>query len=102
MPGGTSGPWDLKSQWAQHQWDLSNQVQISEETATDLQWWLLNCDWVSGRLLSLPHPDLTVVTDALLLGWGGHLGEVEIRGLWSPAESQLHINLLELGQSAWR
>ena len=33
------------------------------------------------RPLSLPHPELTVVTDALLLGWGGHLGEVEIGGL---------------------
>ena len=37
-----------------------------------------------------------MVTDALLLGWGGHRREAEIRGLWSPAESLLHINLLEL------
>ncbi|KAJ1202911.1 hypothetical protein NDU88_006706 [Pleurodeles waltl] len=37
-----------------------------------------------------------VVTDASLLGWGGHLGEVEIRSHWSPVESGLHINLLEL------
>ena len=37
-----------------------------------------------------------MVTDASLLGLGGHLGEVEIRGLWSPAEARLHINLLEL------
>ena len=27
---------------------------------------------------------------------GGKLGEVEIRGLWSPVEALLHINLLEL------
>ncbi|KAJ1198714.1 hypothetical protein NDU88_002553 [Pleurodeles waltl] len=88
--------WDLKFQWAQHQGNLTDVVQISERTAEDLQWWLVNCEWVKGRPLSLPQPDLTVVTDASLLGWGGHLGEVEIRGHWFPAESGLHINLLEL------
>ncbi|KAJ1093251.1 hypothetical protein NDU88_006356 [Pleurodeles waltl] len=88
--------WDLKFQWAQHQGNLTDVVQISERTAEDLQWWLVNCEWVKGRPLSLPQPDLTVVTDASLLGWGCHLGEVEIRGHWSPAESGLHINLLAL------
>ena len=29
--------WDLKSQWAQHQGNLSDCVQISKETAEDLQ-----------------------------------------------------------------
>ena len=37
-----------------------------------------------------------VVTNVSLMGSGGHLGEVEFRGLWSPAETRLHINLLEL------
>ena len=32
-----------------------------------------------------------MVKDASLLGWGGHLVEVEIRGLWSATEAQLHI-----------
>ena len=61
-----------------------------------MQWWILNCDWVSGRPLSLPQPELTVVADASLLGWGGHLGKVEIRSIWSLMEAQHHINLLEL------
>ena len=88
--------WDVKSQWQQHQGNFSETVQISKDTAKDLQWWLLNQDWPSGRPLSLPHAEVTVVTNASLLGWVGHLGEVEIRGLWSPAESPLHINILEL------
>ena len=85
--------WDLKFQWQQHQGNLSDLVQISEKTAKDLQWWLLNQDWPSCRPLSLPHPELTAVTDTSPLLWGSHLVEVEIRGLWSPAESLLHINL---------
>ncbi|KAJ1178680.1 hypothetical protein NDU88_003922 [Pleurodeles waltl] len=41
--------WDLKFQWAQHQGNLSNMVQISEETAKDLQWWLSYPHWVHNR-----------------------------------------------------
>ncbi|KAJ1198544.1 hypothetical protein NDU88_002383 [Pleurodeles waltl] len=87
--------WDLKFQWAQHQGNLSDMVQISEGTAKDLQWWLSNPNWVNGRSLSLLQPDLSIVTDASLLGWDGHMGEAEISGLGSPAESGLHINMLE-------
>ena len=47
------------------------------------------------RLSQRQTPRLTVVTDASLLGWDSLLGEVEIRGCWFLAESQLHINLLE-------
>ena len=65
--------WDLKSQWAQHQGDPSETIQVSEETAKDLQWWLLDRNWTGGRPLSLPHPELTLVTDASLLVWEGHL-----------------------------
>mgnify|MGYP002804394544 CR=1 FL=1 len=60
--------WDLKFLWQQHQGNLSDHVQISEQTAKDLQLWLLNQDWPSDRALSLSHSDLTVVTDASLLG----------------------------------
>lgn len=38
------------------------------------------------QTFSLPHPDLMVVTDRSLLGWGGHLGELEIKGLYSLAK----------------
>ncbi|XP_078497067.1 uncharacterized protein LOC144753171 [Lissotriton helveticus] len=88
--------WDLKFQWAQHQGNLSDHVLISEGTARQLQWWLTDRDWVNGRSLSLPQPEHVVVTGASLQGWGGHMGDAEIRGLWSPAEARLHINLLEL------
>ena len=82
--------WDLKSYWQQNQGNLSDLVQISKEAAKELQWWLLNQDWPSIRVLSLPHPEVTVVTDASLLAGA------ESRELWSPVEFLLHINLLEL------
>ena len=36
------------------------------------------------------------MTDASLLGWGGPLDVMEIRGMWALAEVERHIHLLEL------
>ena len=35
-------------------------------------------------------------TDASNEGWGAHLGDSTAKGVWSPMESRLHINFLEL------
>ena len=44
-----------------------------------------------------PHVHNTLVfTDAFQKGWGAHLNDVVLSGLWSNKESQLHINVLEL------
>lgn len=39
---------------------------------------------------------MTLTTDALLTGWGAHVGSCTIRGLWSTDEARMHINWLEL------
>ena len=44
-----------------------------------------------------PHVHNTLVfTDASQKGWGAHLNDVVLSGLWSNKESQLHINVLGL------
>ena len=44
-----------------------------------------------------PHVNNTLVfTDASQKGWGAHLNEIVLSGLWSNKEAQLHINVLEL------
>ena len=44
-----------------------------------------------------PHIHNTLVfTDASQKGWGAHLNEIVLSGLWSNKEAQLHINVLEL------
>ena len=45
------------------------------------------------------HPlqhTLQLFTDASNEGWGAHLGDSIARGAWSPIESRLHVNFLEL------
>ena len=44
-----------------------------------------------------PHIHNTLVfTDASQKGWGAHLNEIVLSGLWSNKEAQLHITVLEL------
>ena len=46
--------------------------------------------------LQLPAFDMTISTDASLLGWGATWPGTTIGGRWLPAEANSHINLLEL------
>ncbi|KAJ1176911.1 hypothetical protein NDU88_002178 [Pleurodeles waltl] len=88
--------WCLRRQWFQHKGDLRDSIKISKEAVADLHWWTVDGKLSQGKPFSLPPPVATVISDASTLGWGAHLGDLEIKGLWSPAEQMLHINLLEL------
>ena len=50
----------------------------------------------NGRAILPQPPDLTVETDASLLGWGAVSEGIRTGGLWSEEERAQHINLLEL------
>lgn len=49
-----------------------------------------------GVPLHPPKPQMTLVTDASRLGWGGYLGSQEASGRWDKDHQSLHINVLEL------
>ena len=42
-----------------------------------------------------PQPDFYLFTDASLVGWGAHLGDLSVSGQWSVQWSKEHINVLE-------
>ena len=46
--------------------------------------------------MSPPSPDMVLTTDASKSGWGAHLDDLTVQGVWSSQEQQLHINNLEL------
>ena len=71
-------------------------VPLNKECQNDLQWWINQLSTWNGRSLISPAPDLTITTDASLKGWGAVCQGVHTRGLWTPEESLLHINALEL------
>ncbi|KAJ1095605.1 hypothetical protein NDU88_000764 [Pleurodeles waltl] len=88
--------WCLRRQWSQHKGDLEGAVKISRDAAVDLKWWIASNNLSQGKPFAQLPPVATVITDASTLGWGAHLGDLEIKGLWSPEEQMFHINLLEL------
>ena len=49
-----------------------------------------------GKPFDPPPPSLTLTTDASNLCWGASLPPHHLSGLWSPQDSKLHINMLEL------
>ncbi|XP_046543605.1 uncharacterized protein LOC124253801 [Haliotis rubra] len=61
-----------------------------------LLWWTNEANILSGAAFRPPPPDLTMYTDASTLGWGAHMGHLQLQGIWSDQEKSLHINVLEM------
>ena len=49
-----------------------------------------------GVRFGTPAPDLHLYSDASSSGWGAHLLDQNVSGVWSAQEKLLHINLLEM------
>ena len=47
-----------------------------------------------------PQPDFYLFTDASLVGWSAHMGDLSVSGQWSVQWSKEHINVLEL-RAVW-
>ena len=88
----------LHSLWKPGRDSLAAWVPILPSLQPLLQWWLDEDQFRTGVPLVPPTPSLFLITDASLSGWGAHLEPLGLMtsGSWSPMESQLHINNLEL------
>ncbi|XP_041435826.1 uncharacterized protein LOC121399363 [Xenopus laevis] len=85
--------WNILTQW--NRTNLSQRIVLLPKTKVSLTWWL-NCNNLSkGRNLADPQWQ-TLTTDASLKGWGAVFGTLTAQGIWSSAETQLPINILEL------
>ena len=71
-------------------------VRLNRGAKQELQWWAQELPKWNGRPIHPPPPDLTIETDASLLGWGAVANGVCTGGLWSEEERQSHINQLEM------
>ncbi|XP_075783465.1 DNA repair protein RAD51 homolog 2 isoform X1 [Pelodiscus sinensis] len=75
---------------------VSKTVSIPRQVRTSLIWWDNPQNLLSGVPFHAQRPTVQITTDASLIGWGAHLQQHRVQGLWSAQESLLHINLLEL------
>ena len=70
-------------------------TQLSSSSIAELKWWIANMPTVQRDIVR-PNPCMVIQTDASKKGWGAALGNQEIGGRWTDAETSNHINFLEL------
>ena len=70
-------------------------MSLSLEAKSELQWWIDN---IGNAFNVIEHepPSVIINSDASKIGWGGVLEGTTCGGHWSPQESEVHINCLEL------
>ena len=93
--------WHLKTQWSPESDPPSLPVALPEEARLDLFWWMVKDHLLTGVRFGTPAPDLHLYSDASSSGWGAHLLDQNVSGVWSDQEKLLHINLLEMKACFW-
>ena len=88
--------WHLKTHWFPESDPPSLPVALPEEARRDLSWWMVKDHLLTGVRFGAPAPDLHLYSDVSSLGWGAHLLDQNVSGVWSAQEKLLHINLLEM------
>ena len=88
--------WHLKAHWSPGSDPPSLPVPLPQEVRRDLSWWIVMDHLLTGVRFGTPALDLHLYSDASCLGWGAHLLDQHVSGVWSDQEKLLHINLLEM------
>ena len=88
--------WHLKAHWSPESDPPSLLVPLPQEARRDLSWWMVRDHLLTGVRFGTPAPDLHLYSDASCSGWGTHLLDQHVSGVWSDQEKLLHINLLEM------
>ena len=87
--------WHLKMHWSPESDPPSLPVALPEEARRDLSWWMVRDHLLVGVRFGTPAPDLHLYSDASSSGWGAHLLDQNVSGVWSD-QKLLHINLLKM------
>ena len=88
--------WHLKAHWSREPDPPSLPVPLPREVRRDLSWWMVRDYLLTGVRFGTPAPDLHLYSDVSCSGWGAHLLDQHLSGVWSDQEKLMHINLLEL------
>jgi hypothetical protein len=86
----------LLENWSPSKMSLDFQIPCTQMLKTHLKWWLSLANITQGRSLILSQQTVTITTDASLTGWGGHMKNQTVQGLWTEQMKLQHINNLEL------
>jgi ribonuclease HI len=84
------------SQWRPSVGNQSDMVLLPQHLRPHLQWWTNPQNLLQGVPLEAPQFQFKLFTDASTVGWGAHLDNQVVQGVWSEEEKTLHINRLEM------
>ena len=87
--------WYLKTHWKYPQ-SLDMRIPCSEILKSHLSFWRDPNNVLIGSPLHTEEHNLLLFIDASVKGWGAHLENQTVSGMWSDTEANLHINVLEL------
>ena len=88
--------WHFKAHWSPEMDPPSLPVPLPQEARRDLSWWMVRDHLLTGVRFGTPALDLHLYSDESCSGWGAHLLDQHVSGVWSDQEKLLHINLLEM------
>ena len=93
----------VNQHWNRKFQGLNYKIMVTRNLFQELLWWTEVNNLLSGLPLSPPQPQIVVMTDASLRGWGGVIVEIEgvqtkitCQWIWSVQQAALHINILEM------
>ena len=88
----------LFAQWEPHVLPLEHKISITDNILFHLHWWNYKHRFIQGVPIKSPPHAYTLFMDASVSGWGAHLDPEGLlcHGVWTPDQSQLHINILEM------
>ena len=86
----------LKNQHLSPSMNYKSKVQLSPQAREELIWWRDSLMAWNSKAMVNGDPDLTIETDASLLGWGAVCSGIRTGGHWTQFKRLLHINCLEL------
>ena len=75
--------WHLKSHWSPERDPPSLPVHRSWQIEEGLSWWMVRDHLLKGTPFGTPAPDLCLYSDASRAGWGAHLLDRSVSGVWS-------------------
>ena len=75
--------------------NFDKKLLLSEEAKTELHWWINTLPY-SYNEINHGNPQITLNSDASLIGWGGTYMGVSTGGNWTPKGAAHHINYLEM------
>jgi ribonuclease HI len=86
----------LREYWDGDQESLDGKMPVTRAMRDAVLWWASPKNLLGAVRIRDLRESVTLITDASSVGWGAHLGDHLISGIWSQEEKKAYSNILEM------